>query len=282
MRRYPRLLIGLVFVASPVYSQEYIDVEAERRQQEGRQQVGLPQEQSSQADLPRGGQATTAYDTSVVPDSAPVGDPTQNFGEILYQLQLLQREVMTLRGQMEEQGHQLRQLKEQSLERYVDLDRRLSEGSGGGSNSTGSTEAPTGAGGSSAGVELPGEADAYRAAYSEVRSQQFADAVLAFKQFLKDYPDGRYAPNAHYWLGELYLVVTPQDLESARQSFTLLLEQYPDNSKIPDTLYKLGRVYFQKGNPEKSRLFLDRLIREYGNSNSSAVKLARDFINENF
>jgi tol-pal system protein YbgF len=131
-------------------------------------------------------------------------------------------------------------------------------------------------------VELPGEADAYRAAYSEVRSQQFSDAVVAFRQFLKDYPDGRYAPNAHYWLGELYMVITPQDLEAARQSFALLLEQYPDNSKIPDTLYKLGRVYFQKGNPNKAREYLDRLLREFGDSNSSAVKLAREFINENY
>lgn len=270
MRRYLTLLVGLVFAASPVYSQEYIDLEAERLQQ-GR----LPQERQAQ-----GGRTTTAYDTAVVPDAAPVTDPAQNYGEILYQLQLLQREVMTLRGQMEEQGHQLRQLKEQSLERYVDLDRRFSEGGGG--SSTGRTETPVSTGATSTAVELPGEADAYRAAYSEVRSQQFADAVVAFKQFLKDYPDGRYAPNAHYWLGELYLVITPQELESARQSFTLLLEQYPDNSKIPDTLYKLGRVYFQKGNPDKARQYLDRLIREYGSTNSSAVKLARDFISENY
>ena len=129
---------------------------------------------------------------------------------------------------------------------------------------------------------MPGEADAYRAAYSEVRSQQFSEAIVAFKQFLQDYPDGRYAPNAHYWLGELYLVITPQDLESSRQAFTLLLEQYPDNGKIPDTLYKLGKVYYQKGNPEKARQFLDRVIAEHGSSNSSAVKLARDFIDENY
>ena len=129
---------------------------------------------------------------------------------------------------------------------------------------------------------MAGEADAYRTAYSEVRSQQFDEAVIAFKQFLQDFPDGRYAANAHYWLGELYLVITPPDLESSRQAFTLLLDQYPDNSKVPDALYKLGKVYFQKGNPEKARQYLDRVINEYGSSNSSAVKLARDFIQENY
>ena len=37
-----------------------------------------------------------------------------------------------------------------------------------------------------------------------------------------------------------------------------------------------------KGNREKAREYLDRVIREYGSSNSSAVKLARDFIAENY
>mgnify|MGYP000458772181 CR=1 FL=1 len=88
-------------------------------------------------------------------------------------------------------------------------------------------------------AEQPGEAEAYRAAYALVRGQQWDAAISAFNQFLQDYPAGRYAPNAHYWLGELYLVTTPPQLESARQSFMLLLTQYPDNNKVPDALYKL-------------------------------------------
>ena len=130
--------------------------------------------------------------------------------------------------------------------------------------------------------ELPGEADAYRASYSLVRSQRFDDAVAAFRQFLADFPSGKYAPNAHYWLGELYLVIANPDLESSRREFILLIDQYPDNSKVPDALYKLGKVYFEKGNREKSREYLDRVIREYGDGNSSAVKLARDFLSQNF
>ena len=86
-----------------------------------------------------------------------------------------------------------------------------------------------------------------------------------------------YAPNAYYWLGELYLVVQPPDLESSRQAFTMLLSQYPDNSKAPDALYKLGKVQCMKGNREKAREYLDQVISRYGSTNSSAVKLAREF-----
>jgi tol-pal system protein YbgF len=137
-------------------------------------------------------------------------------------------------------------------------------------------------GGQSQAVEQPGEGDAYRAAYALVRGQKFDQAVQGFEQFLQDYPGGKYAPNAYYWLGELYLVIEPPNLESSRQSFMLLLSQYPDNNKAPDALYKLGKVQFMKGNREKAKEYMDRVIGEYGSTNSSAVKLARDFIAQNY
>ena len=170
----------------------------------------------------------------------------------------------------------------------LDLDKRLSAASGGapattsGDSSGQVIKGSTGSVSLGGGSEIPGESGAYQSAYSLVRGQKFDQAVDAFNQFLRNYPDGKYAPNAHYWLGELYLVVQPPDLESSRQSFVLLLDEYPDNSKAPDAMYKLGKVYYLKGNREKAREYMDRVIRDYGSSNSSAVKLAQDFVAENY
>ena len=47
-----------------------------------------------------------------------------------------------------------------------------------------------------------------------MQGRQFEKAITSFNQFLQQYPDGQYAANAHYWLGELYLVLDPPDLES--------------------------------------------------------------------
>ena len=125
-----------------------------------------------------------------------------------------------------------------------------------------------------------GEEAAYRAAYELVREREFDDAVAAFTAFLADFPFGRYAPNAHYWLGELYLVLDPPDPELARQNFKLLLDQYPADPKVPDALYKLGRVQFIKGNRQRSKEYLDEVIREY--PSHAAAQLARQFLLENF
>ena len=42
------------------------------------------------------------------------------------QLQMLQEELRELRGQLEEQAHQLRRLEQQQKDNYLDLDGRLS------------------------------------------------------------------------------------------------------------------------------------------------------------
>lgn len=308
MRYISKTLVagGLVILASPlcIMAQDYVDVEAERAAAAASGISSAPPK--PQAD-PYGAQPARAYPaTSYGLNNAPAGSAVvapatahpaigqsggQNLGKLFLQIQQLRQEVMQLNGKVEEQAHELRKLKEQSLERYVDLDKRLSGAAGGASLASDNTNAggnpkvmiaPVATGGQSQTAEQPGEGDAYRAAYALVRGQKFDQAVQGFEQFLRGYPDGRYAPNAHYWLGELYLVVEPPNLESSRQSFTLLLSQYPNNSKAPDALYKLGKVQFMKGNREKAREYLDRVISEYGSTNSSAVKLARDFITENY
>ncbi len=277
MLRYLLTLGGLVLFASPLGAQQYIDLEAERHQQQTDTTVSAPV---------YGAPNVAQTESPVEASSAVVTAGPQNpaISEMYSKLQTLQQEVRELRGLVEEQAYELRQLKQQSLERYVDVDRRLSGGetakpvAPGNTPTTATTKATT----SPQVQEKPGEADAYRKAYSLVRSQQFVDAVSAFRQFVQDYPQGKYAPNAHYWLGELFLVIVPPDLEASRREFTLLIEQYTDNSKIPDALYKLGKVYFDKGDAAKAREYFDRVINEYGKSGSSAVKLARDFISQNY
>jgi len=248
MQRISKLLVasGLAIMAGPfslmTQAQSYVDVEAERaatNQQTTRpksdpysapaQPVASQPAPSSTKTAPAQSYPTTSYGLNNAPASTTTMSPQVQQGgypsaagggsasNMLLQLQQLQQEVMLLNGKVEEQANELRRLKEQSLERYVDLDKRVSAMSSGAAvaapaagsasaNAGNATPAGSGAGNSQV-AEQPGEGDAYRAAYALVRSQQFDQAVPAFKQFLQNYPAGRYAPNAHYWLGELYLVI---------------------------------------------------------------------------
>jgi tol-pal system protein YbgF len=278
-------------------------VEAERRAEEAAQNgavvtpaapmVSAPAASTYSGIRPYSGTTTVAQVPADVTASPITGDDS---GSMVLRVQQLETDVRRLNGQLEEALEALRLLEAQTLERYVDIDRRLAAGNGAG-NSTGSPAEAGSLGGAlsetdgsqamaqssstSPAVDAEaGEEAAYRAAYELVRLKRFDEAVAAFEGFLAEFPFGRYAPNAHYWMGELYLVIAPPDPELARQNFKLLLDQYPADAKVPDALYKLGRVQFIKGNRQRSREYLEEVIREY--PSHAAAQLARQFLLENF
>ena len=221
--------------------------------------------------------------------SQPLPVSSADSRSLALRVQQLEEEIRRLNGLVEEQASLLMRLQDQSLERYVEMDRRLAaigtldpsavvEGdeeadSSAPDDSVRSVEVPV------AVAEVqPGEREAYQSAYGLVRERQFEGAVDAFNTFLASYPFGRFAPNAHYWLGELYLVIEPADAESARQNFQLLLDQYPNDRKVPDALYKLGRVHALKGNVDRSKEYLNKVIADYGEEQHPAAQLAKDFL----
>ena len=314
--RKPALFAGFLLVTAALITsaQDYVDVEAERRAAEAQRRAEEAERLAEEAEQSRAvvtpvapvetAPAASTYSgirpysgtTTVAQVPANVTVPPitgDDSGSMVLRVQQLETDVRRLNGQLEEALEALRQLEAQTLERYVDIDRRLAAGNGlGGSTADGGS--PGGALSETNGPQKTdqsantspavdaeaGEEAAYRAAYELVRLKEFDDAVTAFEDFLAEFPFGRYAPNAHYWMGELYLVIAPPDPELARQNFKLLLDQYPADAKVPDALYKLGRVQFIKGNRQRSREYLDEVIREY--PSHAAAQLARQFLLENF
>ncbi|MFT6550586.1 MAG: tol-pal system protein YbgF [Zhongshania marina] len=226
-------------------------------------------------------------------------------GEMYQQLQLLRQEIMALRGTVEEQGHQLRQLKQQSLDRYIDIDRRLSAGGSANSamgdtteidpsmtsvtgdaemleSSSQNTPVATAAVSGSSFVLDGNESSDYATAYDLVKSASYAQAIEAFLAYAEKYPAGRYTPNAWYWLGELYVAIKPQNLPASTEAFQRLLTDYPDHGKVPAAMYKLGTVYFLNGDKKKSQEMLTHVIDRYGNTGNSAVNKSREFLRKNF
>lgn len=219
-----------------------------------------------------------------------------DLSQLFYNMQLLQQEVKELRGIVEEQQELVKQLKSQSLERYIDVDRRLGEiaknaaaGNVAGSSVAASSSVSATGGNKPAddSIEVSKtpaqqEVEMYRAAYNLVRERKFGEAITAFDDFLVRYPSDKYTGNAYYWLGELHLASKPPNLAGSRTAFSKLIAQYPNHRKVPDSLYKLGKVFYLQGEKEKARNLLNRVIDEYASSNSSAPKMARQFMKQNF
>jgi len=204
----------------------------------------------------------------------------------------LQTQNNRLNGEIEELKHQLEQLKEQQREMYLDIERRLGDSSGDTADSQISDqidtssdgvaaemkiEQPPGAKSASQPVPVPAaapeksEQEQYRNAYDLLmKKRDFQQAIDAFQVLLKDYPDGRYADNSQFWLGEAYYA--KNELDDALKEFQSLVDNYAESPKVPDAVYKVGYIYKTKGDSEKARKVFEGLIEHY--PDAPAARLA--------
>ena len=196
------------------------------------------------------------------------------------QIQSLQQEISELRALVEEQGHQISRLKQLQLDNYVDLDRRVSLGSGNFSakeqnHDVNSDSTVTADVQSPADIGLS-EADEYKAAYDLLRQRQVDQSLVAFKDYLKKYPKGEFSANSCYWLGEIFLL--KNQLPQARDWFAKLLQDFPDSNKVPDAKFKLGKVYHLMGDKKRAKPLLDDAAAGLGDS----ARLAKQYLKDNF
>ncbi|MCX7099478.1 MAG: tol-pal system protein YbgF [Methylococcales bacterium] len=111
-------------------------------------------------------------------------------------------------------------------------------------------------------VDAPGpEKLAYQQAYSELRTGHTDQSIVQFNAYLSNYPDGVYASNSQYWLGEAFRV--KQDTDAARKAFNDVIDKYPNTAKVPDALLSLGNLEMEQKNVDKAREYLNRVITDF-------------------
>ncbi len=207
-------------------------------------------------------------------------------------VQSLQREVQSLRGEVELQGHTLTQLKQRQRELYLDIDRRLQRietGQAGASTpapaatapaqgvtpqpdtTTTAAAAPGQTPTTAATVDAVEEQRDYQAAFDLLKSGRYDQATQAFQNFLTKYPSGEFADNANYWLAEAYYVT--RKFEPALKQFESLVAAYPQSQKLTHALLKIGYIHDELGERAKAEQVLDELIKRF--PDSTAAGLAR-------
>lgn len=212
-------------------------------------------------------------------DSDSDGGASSMQAELFYQVQSLQQEVLELRGLVEEQTHEIKRLKQQRMDDYLDLDRRVSRLSGSGAQgqtSGGNSDSDEPSAAPAQGAGSQSETETYRAAYQLLRDRELDEAISAFNGYLSEYPRGNYAGNSYYWLGEISLLQA--DLEQAQDWFGKLLQDFPDDRKVSDAKFKLGKVHHQLGDEAEARA----LLQEVSEGGSDAARLASRYLEENF
>ena len=217
-------------------------------------------------------------------------------------MQDLRDEVRSLRGLVEELSYDLQKMKQRQLDDYLDIDRRL----GLQNMQVNSTEVVTIEGeritndnaddlsepavtqeavASDQATVLTDSVREYEVAVRQdyeaasnqlLKERNIDSATVALNMHLVDFPDSPFTANAHYWLGEIYLL--KGDTELARKAFETIVDQFPQHPKSMDSNFKLGKIYFRLGDSGTAKKFLLKATESPGGTATKAQK----FLEQNF
>ncbi|QOL24376.1 tol-pal system protein YbgF [Thalassotalea sp. LPB0316] len=197
----------------------------------------------------------------------------RNKTQVMMQQQLneLQNEVNELRGVTELHSHKLNQILERQRDLYQELDKRVSAAMQPATPPAVITAPEASAPAINYSSDLT-ENEAYdRAVNMVLKDKRYDEAIPEFEAFNNKYPNSTYAPNAHYWLGQL--LFNKGELERAKTEFSIVVNQHEGSSKRSDALLKLGMVAQKQNDNARAVVLYQQLLSEY--PNSSAAQLAK-------
>lgn len=196
------------------------------------------------------------------------------------QLDSLHTEVNELRGVTELHSHQLSEVLARQREIYQEIDRRVNE------VIELTAKTPPSASNINTGVSVVADSSVSTTSYSDnltenesydralnlvLKDKSYKQAIIEFEAFNKSFPDSSYAPNAHYWLGQL--LFNQGELDQANQAFDVVVTKHKASTKRPDALLKLAMIAQKQNNSQKAITIYQQLLKEY--PDSTAGKLAK-------
>ncbi|AOM40805.1 cell division protein CpoB [Xenorhabdus hominickii] len=199
---------------------------------------------------------------------------SQLLTQLQQQLSDSQRDIDTLRGQVQENQYQLNQIIERQKDLYLQLDKITNPSSTESTENSASDNATVSAQAdnkqSAAPTSTGSEKGDYDAAVSlAINTKEYDKAIAAFQNFLKTYPKSKYLSNANYWLGQLNYNKGKKD--DAAYYFATVVKDYSKSPKSSDSLYKVGLIMQEKGQKAKAKAVYQQVVKQYPGTNAAKM-----------
>ncbi len=101
----------------------------------------------------------------------------------------------------------------------------------------------------------------YKKARSLFLEENFKQAEVLFRRFIKKYPKNDLSDNSFYWLGECYYSMG--NYKEAVKIFKELLKKYPRGDKVPDALLKIAYSYLALDDMNRAHYYLKQVVTQY-------------------
>ena len=209
------------------------------------------------------------------------------------QVETLQTEVQSLRGQIETMNHELEKLRAQqqkpvAVDKPATSARNDTDDIGPTTITDDATAAKRSAAkktkalpvaavktttaDASASKDQPNVAEEqkiYQTAYDLIKAKKYSEAVTALQGMLKKYPSGQFASNAHYWLGELYGLMSKNG--NALDEFNTVITKFPGSPRVSDAQLKVGLILAAQSKWPDAKKAFKQVINTYPGTASSRL-----------
>ena len=189
-------------------------------------------------------------------------DEDKEFIELYIKIQSLEKEVASLRNQIEILETQVQFYQGKNIELIDEIDSKLvSLMSVEDLKSVKSNES-----------SQPQNLNSYEQAIVLIQKGDLDGALTALNVYIQNAEESDETPLAYFWLGEINL--SKGNLAVATQNFNTLIGLYPAHWRIPLAKYKLGTIYLEQGDKGRALVQFESIIEDF--PDSSAAKASRE------
>ena len=117
------------------------------------------------------------------------------------------------------------------------------------------------------------EEETYDAAFDLLKQSLYADAAVAFTQFIQRFPNSELTDDAWYWMGEARFVT--REFSQSLGAFQNVINNFMDSPRIPASYLKVGYIQYEYGAYIKARETLNFVLSSFPNHRISVNAKAR-------
>ena len=189
-------------------------------------------------------------------------DEDKEFIELYLKIQSLEKEIASLRNEVEILETQVKFYQERNVELIDEIDSKLI--------SLMSVEDLKSI--ESNGTPQTQTLNSYEQAIVLIQKGNLDAALTALNVYVQNAEESDETPLAYFWLGEINL--SNGNLAVATQNFNTLIGLYPGHWRVPLAKYKLGTIYLEQGDKDRALAQFESVIKDF--PESSAAKASRE------
>ena len=251
------LLILLCAQAAPAVAGLFADEDARKQVQQLETKLAKQKEQ-----IDKQNELIVKQNELIAKQDETSKQQTRSMLDLQTQIDTLSAELRKLRGQNEEFTHNLQDAEKRQKDFYVDLDGRLRRfeavDEAVAANVAGKVKSD----------DPASENRAYEAAYAFYKAEKYQNAVSAFRDFTKHFPQSVHSANVYYLMGNANFVL--KDFQNSLASYQELVSQYDTHPKIQDVWLNIADCQIELQDTAAAKKTLKQIMLKYPDTDTAS------------